>query len=170
LPARLNLTIPATVLASLGGDGPWSFARHAGTGPPDTPDPPGGYGTWELVLPDGRRFTVRLDAVPTLDCDHRYETHGYRPSARLRHLVQVRDSTCTFPPCNRHARESDFEHAVPYEKGGRTDACNAGARSRACHRVKQSKGWNVTQPRPGWHRWETPSGRVYVQEPKRYLA
>jgi hypothetical protein len=23
-------------------------------------------------------------------------------------------------------------------------------------------------PQPGWHRWETPSGWVYEQEPKRY--
>ena len=95
---------------------------------------------------------------------------GYQPSGRLRHLVQIRDGTCTFPPCNRHARDSDFEHAVPYDQGGKTCACNAGARSRACHRVKQTRGWNVTQPRPGWHRWQTPAGRVYVQEPKRYLA
>jgi hypothetical protein len=108
--------------------------------------------------------------VPTLTCDHRYETPGYRPGSKLRHLVQVRDGTCTFPPCNRHARQSDFEHAQPYDKGGKTCTCNAGARSRACHRVKQSAGWKVTQPRPGWHQWQTPAGRVYVQEPKRYLA
>jgi len=50
-----------------------------------------------------------------------------------------------------------------------TCACNAGARSRACHRVKQSLGWKVTQPKPGWHQWQTPAGRIYVQEPKRYL-
>jgi hypothetical protein len=167
LPARLNLTIPAAALASLTGNyrpaGPWALTPHA-KGPPD------GYGSWTLILPGGRQFTVRLDPLPTFDCDHRYETHGYQPSGRLRHLVQVRDGTCTFPPCSRHARESDFEHALPYDKGGRTCPCNAGARSRACHRVKQSPGWNVTQPRPGWHRWETPSGHVYTQEPKRYLA
>jgi hypothetical protein len=74
------------------------------------------------------------------------------------------------PPCNRHARESDFEHAVPFEKGGRTCTCNAGACSRACHRVKQTKGWVVRQPRPGWHEWTTPAGRVYIQGPKRYPA
>jgi hypothetical protein len=74
------------------------------------------------------------------------------------------------PPCSRHARETDFEHAVPYDQGGMTCAGNAGARSRQCHRVKQSKGWDVTQPRPGWHQWETPAGRVYAQGPKRYLA
>ena len=144
---------------------PWAFAprgKRAGT--------PGGFGTWTLVLPGGRELTARLDPVPTLECDHRYESHGYQPSGKLRHLVQIRDGTCTFPPCNRHARESDFEHAIPYDQGGRTCTCNAGARSRACHRVKQTPGWQVTQPRPGWHRWQTPAGRVYMQEPKRYPA
>jgi hypothetical protein len=34
----------------------------------------------------------------------------------------------------------------------------------------RSPGWNVTQPRPGWHQWQTPAGRIYVQEPKRYPA
>jgi hypothetical protein len=169
LPARLNLTIPVTAFASLAGRiGPWAFFPMDSTGPPGRTGQPDGYGTWVLILPGGRRFTVHLDVVPTLQCDHRYETHGYHPSARLRHLVQVRDGTCTFPSCNRHARESDFEHAVPYDQGGKTCCCNAGARSRACHRVKQSSGWQVTQPRPGWHQWSTPSGRVYVQEPKRY--
>ena len=80
------------------------------------------------------------------------------------------DGTCTFPACSRHARETDFEHATPYHKGGKTCACNAGARSRACHQVKQSPGWTVTQPRPGWHQWTTPSGRVYTQPPKRHPA
>jgi hypothetical protein len=179
LPVRLNLTIPAAALPSL-----TASASRAGPGSNDEPDSHlgswaftprrgpgarGDYGTWTLTLPGGRQFTVRLDPVPTFSCDHRYESRGYQPSDRLRHLVQIRDGTCTFPPCNRHARESDFEHAIPYDQGGRTCTCNAGARSRACHRVKQSPGWKVTQPKPGWHRWETPSGRVYVQEPKRYL-
>jgi hypothetical protein len=31
-------------------------------------------------------------------------------------------------------------------------------------------GWKVTQPKPGWHVWTTPTGRTYVQEPWRYIA
>jgi hypothetical protein len=196
-PARLNLTIPASALAGVTRLNPastWALTPrgkpsqpdNAGprdnpgalvkTGPPDNTGRPGraialdGYGTWTLTIPGGRRFTVRLDPVPTLGCDHRHETDAYQPGDRLRHLVQVRDGTCTFPPCNRHARESDFEHAQPFDQGGRTCACNAGARSRACHRVKQSAGWKVTQPKPGWHQWQSPAGRVYVQEPWRYPA
>jgi hypothetical protein len=141
LPARLNLTIPASALPGLPGltgltghAGSWSFTPRTPRGRPEAPD---GFGTWTLSPPGGRELTVQLDPVPVFECDHRYETHGYKPSDRLRHLVQIRDGTCTFPPCNRHARESDFEHALPYDQGGRTCACNAGARSRACHRVKQ---------------------------------
>ncbi|MGH3295851.1 MAG: DUF222 domain-containing protein [Trebonia sp.] len=176
LPARVNLTITVGRLAELAAaappgtcaprgspePAPWSFTSTGDPGPPD------GYGGWILTLPGGGQLTVALEPVPTLACDHRHESRAYQPNDTLRHLVQVRDYECTFPPCSRHARESDFEHAVPYDKGGRTCACNAGARSRACHQVKQSPGWKVTQPKPGWHQWETPAGLTYTQGPKRY--
>jgi hypothetical protein len=167
----VNLTIPASRLAAFTGHDPatgppgqvpWMFTLDQDVGPP------GGFGAWTLTLPGGRQLTVPLEPVPAFTCDHRHESHAYQPNDTLRHLVQVRDGECTFPPCSRHARETDFEHAVPYDQGGRTCACNAGARSRQCHRVKQSKGWLVTQPKPGWHQWETPAGRVYTQGPKRY--
>jgi hypothetical protein len=143
-------------------DGPWAFTPRDGQGPP------GGYGTWTLTLPGGQQLTVNLEPVPLTHCDHRHESHAYQPNDTLRHLVQIRDGECTFPTCSRHARESDFEHATPYDKGGRTCACNAGTRSRRCHQVKQSKGWNLAQPLPGWHQWTTPSGRTYTQGPMRY--
>jgi hypothetical protein len=133
--------------------------------PPGDPD---WCGRWTLTLPSGLEYAADLEPVPTFDCDHRNESHAYKPNETLRHLVQVRDHACTFPTCNRHARASDFEHAVPYDQGGRTCACNAGARSRKCHRVKQSPNWNLTQPKPGWHQWTTPRGRTYTQGPKKY--
>jgi hypothetical protein len=145
-------------------DGPWTFTRHDDSGPP------GGFGCWNLTLPDGRRLTVKLSPVPVTDCDHRYESGSYQPSDTLRHLVEIRDGQCTFPSCSRHASTCDFEHAIPYDQGGPTCACNAGARSRSCHKVKQSKGWRLTQPRPGWHQWTTPSGRTYTKGPMRYPA
>jgi hypothetical protein len=119
-------------------------------------------------MPGGRELTAQLGPVPVTDCDHRHESHAYQPGDTLRHLVEIRDGECTFPACSRHARGCDFEHATPYDQGGKTCACNGGARSRRCHKVKQSRGWAVTQPRPGWHRWTTPSGRSYTQGPMRY--
>jgi hypothetical protein len=168
LPARVNITLTEDFMDQL--------QAHAAQPRPGAPPPgewdlnPGTRGTWTLTLPSGRQLTVRFDVVPVYDCDHRYRVSSYLPGDRLRRLVQVRDHECTWPPCSRPARESDFEHAVPYDKGGVTDACNAGARSRRCHQVKQLPGWSVTQPRPGWHVWTTPTGRRYVQEPWRYIA
>jgi hypothetical protein len=184
LPARVNLTITADRLSAMlpgaidpagkpgrpASDGwalTWRDARGS-PGPPGSPGDPSWCGTWKLTLPGGRELAVRVEPVPTYTCDHRHESHGYQPNDALRHLVQVRDRTCTFPPCSRHARDSDFEHAQPYDKGGRTCSCNAGARSRKCHRIKQSPGWTVTQPKPGWHQWMTPSGWTYAQAPYRY--
>jgi len=170
LPARINISVTQARLRQLA-------AQQAQQAQPRSGAPPGGWdlaprttGTWTLTLPGGLELTVRFDAVPTHDCDHAHEVDSYQPSQRLRRLVQVRDRECTFPPCSRPAHESDFEHAVPYDQGGRTGACNAGARSRRCHQVKQSPGWTVTQPKPGWHVWTTPTGRTYVQEPWRYIA
>ncbi len=167
LPARVNVTVTETRLRQLAGQ---ATQPRSGAPPGDWELTPRTTGTWTLTLPGGRRLTVRFDAVPTHDCDHQHAVSTYEPSERLRRLIQVRDHECTFPPCSRPAHESDFEHAVPFDKGGRTDACNAGARSRRCHQVKQSKGWTVTQPKPGWHVWTTPTGRTYTQEPWRYIA
>jgi hypothetical protein len=173
LPARINVTVTETRLRQLA----MRAAPPGSAAPPRSGAPPGDWelaprttGTWALTLPGGRELAVRFDVVPTHGCDHRHEVSGYQPSQRLRRLVQVRDQECTFPTCSRPAHVSDFEHAVPYDQGGRTDACNAGARSRRCHQVKQSPGWTVTQPKPGWHTWTTPTGRTYTQEPWRYIA
>jgi hypothetical protein len=167
LPARVNITITQAFLHQL----------QAQTAQPRPGAPPGNWALtptrpkiWTLTLPGGRQLAVRFDVVPTYDCDHQYRVDSYLPGDRLRRLIQVRDHECTWPPCSRAARDSDFEHAIPHDKGGVTDACNAGARSRRCHQVKQMPGWTVTQPKPGWHVWTTPSGRSYTQEPWRYTA
>jgi hypothetical protein len=108
---------------------------------------------------------VDLHPVPTGECGHEHESPRHDPGELLRHLVTVRDGKCGFPTCSRHARESDFEHARPFHKGGRTCGCNCWACSRSCHQLKQSDGWSVTETKPGYHQWRTPSGRTYTQQP-----
>jgi hypothetical protein len=49
--------------------------------------------------------------------------------------------------------------------GGRTCACNGGARSRRCHRVKQSPGWTVTQPSPAGTSGPPPPGAPTPKDP-----
>ena len=154
LPSRLNLTITATrltkLLKSAGQPRPPDLRhRPAGPAPPAPskarpPDPPGDppwCGTWTITLPSGLQYAVPIEPVPTHACDHRRESQPNEPNDMLRHLVQIRDAECTFPTCSRHAKESDFEHATPYDQGGQTCACNAGARSRSSHQGTQLPGW-----------------------------
>jgi hypothetical protein len=144
LPARVNITVTETLLHQLAAQprsgappGDWRFAPRAGKAEDDA---------WVLTLPGGRELAVRFDVVPTHTCDHRHQVSTYEPSERLRRLVQVRDHECTFPPCSRPAHESDFEHAVPFNHGGRTDACKCDARSHMLRVDSQIGGLAVCRP------------------------
>ena len=145
-------------------DGPQpavSFTRTSRDGPP------GGFGTWTLTV-HGREFLVEFHPLTTDDCDHRLETKGHDPSAKLRHLAQIRHATCTSPVCRRPASQCDFEHNTPYEAGGRTCLCNANPKCRHDYKLKQHPNWKVDQLPDGTVRWTTPSGRSYTTEPARY--
>jgi hypothetical protein len=151
-------------------------------GPPRTPGtgPPGpggnsrnggssGSGTWRLrPVANGPDLSIDLEPIAVTGCDHRHRTRGHDPGDKLRHLIHIRDGECTWPPCRRNARRCDFEHAIPWEQGGPTCACNAGARCRHHHHAKQAPGWQLTQHLPGHHTWTTPAGRVYTTGPTTY--
>jgi len=153
---------------------PGGHGRHGPRGRDGGPDnePPGGhggYGVWRHRHVDhGPDLTVNLEPLAITDCDHRHETAAHDPSDKLRHLIHIRDGECTWPPCRRSARRCDFEHAIPWEAGGRTCACNAGARCRHHHHAKQAPGWRLDQHQPGYHTWTTPSGRQYTTGPTSY--
>ena len=155
---------------------PKSHRQRAGPGPPgftfapaSRDGPPGGYGTWRLRTPGpGPDLIITLDPLTTQDCDHRFESPGHDPGVKLKHLAQVRHSTCTSPVCRRPAAQCDFEHNTPYEAGGRTCLCNTGPKCRHDHRLKQHPKWKVDQLPDGTFRWTTPAGRSYDTEPTRY--
>jgi hypothetical protein len=158
---------------------PKGHRKHAGPGPPGqtgftfTPasrdGPPGGYGTWRLRTPGpGPGLIITLESLATDPCDHRHQASGHDPGARLKHLIQVRNATCTSPVCRRPAAQCDVEHNTPYEAGGRTCRCNTGPKCRHDHRLKQHPKWTVDQLPDGTFRWTTPAGRTYTTEPTRY--
>jgi len=133
-----------------------------GTGPPGTGPPGRDLGSWLAG--------IRLSSVEAGTCTHPRETSAYRPSPTLRHLINIRDRTCFFPPCRRQAVKCDQDHTVPFEQGGRTCECNIGAGCRRHHRAKQAPGWHVDQTEPGQFIWTLPSGRQLTAVPGRYPA
>ena len=128
-----------------------------------------GYGTWRLRPgPGGPDLSIDLEPSRSPAATTGTTPARHDPGDRLRHLIHIRDGECTWPPCRRAARRCDFEHAIPWETGGPTCACNAGARCRHHHHQKQAQGWSLTQPLPGYHTWTTPAGRRYTTGPTTY--
>src|SRR5215469_208415 len=103
----------------------------------------------------------RLQFLETAPCGHGRQSGSYKPPESLRHLVVIRQRTCSFPGCRRAARRCDLDHTVPFDRGGATCECNLAPLCRRHHQAKQAHGWRLTQHEPGRMTWRLPSGRVY---------
>ena len=106
--------------------------------------------------------------LETGTCTHPRESRGYQPSPSLRHLIQIRNPTCTGPGCRRPATRCDLDHVIPFDRGGRTCECNIHPACRHDHHAKQVPGWTVTQDQPGTLTWTTPGRRSYTTTPAEY--
>jgi uncharacterized protein DUF222 len=118
---------------------------------------------------DGIAWNFALAPLPADPCSHLRETAAYRPSPGLRHVLEIRHATCTYIGCRRPAERCDQDHTVPYDRGGRTCACNLGPGCRRHHKAKQTPGWRLEQSQPGYLTWTTPNGRSYTTGPTQYL-
>ena len=113
-------------------------------------------------------MTFQVHPIPLAgDCDHRHQTPGHDPSPLLRHLTHIRDGACVEPGCARTAVRCDFEHSIPFEKGGLTCLCNGNSKCRRGHGIKQRNDWEAIQD-GGFTSWHTPSGRRYTTGPQQY--
>ena len=140
----------------------------ADRGPPGTGTVRLNLAAFDRSAANGRDLEFMLEPLAG-PCDHRHQAAGHDPGAMLRHLTKVLNTCCTFPPCRRPADQSDYEHSVPFEAGGRTCLCEAGPVCRHNHQDKQAPGWHLEQAGSrGWFRWFTPSGRSYLSGPTQY--
>ena len=140
-----------------GGLDPGPGGPAPGPGPPNTP------------VPDWLRG-LTFATLETSDCTHPRQSRGYQPSPSLRHLIQVRNPTCTGPGCRRPATRCDLDHVTPYDQGGKTCECNLHPACRHDHHTKQAPGWTLTCPQPGTLTWTTPGNRSHTTTPAQYLG
>ena len=76
--------------------------------------------------PPGWLRDLTFTTLQTRDCTHPRQSRGYQPGPALRHLIEIRNPTCTAPGCRRAAARCDLDHVIPYHHGGRTCECNLG--------------------------------------------
>src|SRR5579859_7847278 len=150
-------------------------ARAPGAGTPDDherasqpggPGSPGPEPSWTPM--PGKTWIFSITLLAGDNCDHSRETAAYRPSPALRHLIEIRHATCTYPGCRRPATRCDADHTLAYHRGGKTCLCNLAPLCRHHHEVKQSAGWTLDQASPGIMTWTTPAGRRYAVGPTSY--
>ena len=134
------------------------------TGPATIPDPrrPGAAGR------PGWISTVTITPWRASPCTHEGETTAYQPPPSLRHLIHIRQATCSHPGCRRPAVRCDLDHTIAHGQGGRTCWCNLAPLCRGHHDAKQTPGWTLTQDQPGTMAWVTPSHRTYTTHPTNY--
>ncbi|HEY3902914.1 MAG TPA: HNH endonuclease signature motif containing protein [Streptosporangiaceae bacterium] len=111
---------------------------------------------------------VKLSRIESGTCTHARQSRAYRPPNLMRHMVNIRQRTCSFPGCRRSAERCDLDHTTPFDQGGRTCPCNLSPLCRRHHQAKQAPGWHLSQPQPGTLIWTAPHGRTYQTEPGRY--
>jgi len=106
---------------------------------------------------------------------------------KLRGFLAARHQSCTFPSCNRRARNADMDHQPEWAPGGKGGTASSGQMRPLCrrhHNLKTFTGWsrhNVLGREPfavgsigtsqddGWTFWRGPSGRQWNLPPPAIL-
>jgi hypothetical protein len=83
---------------------------------------------------------------------------SYRPPADLKRWLAVNDVLCTFPGCGRLARNSDIDHTVDRQFGGKTRADNLAHLCEHHHQLKHKTRWSVQQAKDRTINWTSPTG------------
>jgi hypothetical protein len=114
-------------------------------------------------------LTVHHPSVPVdiaaILADYNSRPDVYKPSAKLKRAVRLRDKHCRFPGCRRPAHRCELDHTIAFEIGGRTIYANLSALCKHHHRIKHMPGWRCTQDEAGVLTWTTPSGQTYITRP-----
>jgi hypothetical protein len=96
---------------------------------------------------------------------------SYRVPQDLKNWLQVRDVTCRFPGCSRHAARCEIDHTRDWANDGQTRHDNLAHLCKSHHILKHKTDWQVAQARDGTGNltWTSPAGRNYTTEPEIHM-
>ncbi|HEV7567083.1 MAG TPA: DUF222 domain-containing protein [Microbacteriaceae bacterium] len=111
---------------------------------------------------------VRLLTHPETGAVLSVGRESYRVPQDLKNWLQVRDATCRFPGCSRHAARCEIDHTRDWAHDGQTRHDNLAHLCKSHHTLKHKSDWQVTQARDGTGNltWTSPAGRDYTTEPE----
>jgi len=145
--ATVQVTIPILTLAGLDDD-PALLDGHS-------PIDPGTARALAAAAPCWQRVMIHPVTHEPLRLD------TYRPSRRLRRLLQARDHRCRWPGCRRPARRCETDHTIAWEEGGPTCAGNLENLCQKHHTLKHASAWTVRQRGGGTLEFTSPTRRTY---------
>jgi hypothetical protein len=93
---------------------------------------------------------------------------SYRVPQDLKNWLQIRDVTCRFPGCSRHASQCEIDHTHDWAHDGQTRHDNLAHLCKSHHILKHKSDWQVAQARDGTGNltWTSPAGRNYTTKPE----
>jgi hypothetical protein len=111
---------------------------------------------------------VRLLTHPETGAVLSVGRESYRVPQDLKNWLQVRDVTCRFPGCSRHAARCEIDHTRDWAHDGQTRHDNLAHLCKSHHTLKHKSDWQVTQARDGTGNltWTSPTGHNYTTEPE----
>ncbi|PZU32361.1 MAG: HNH endonuclease, partial [Microbacterium sp.] len=145
--ATLNVTVPLLTLAGLD-DAPAVLDSH---GPIDAET--------ARVLAAAAPVWQRVMTHPVTEEPLRLDI--YRPSGRLRRLLNARDRTCRWPGCRRPASRSEADHTIAWEDGGTTCPSNLEILCKGHHTLKHASAWTLRHLGGGRLEFISPTRRRY---------
>lgn len=112
-------------------------------------------GTWRRLLTDSNNRLVDL-SVDT-----------YKPPVNMARFVKAQHPRCCFPGCRRRAAiNTELDHILDWQYGGRTTPTNLQPLCTRHHHVKHEAGWTVHREPDGTTIWSSPTGHRYARPPE----
>ena len=126
---------------------------------------------------------VTITPVLHVASDDTWTVDRHDPPPRMAEAIRLRDATCVFPRCGRHASACDLDHITPYDTGplhddgppdddeprghppGTTTPANLAPLCRRHHRAKTSGAWTYERLAPGTYLWNGPAGIATLVTP-----
>ena len=115
---------------------------------------------------EGQTASVSIATVERLACADGYVPVMFEPGGaldvgRAQRLFTTRQRIaldaiwggCAHPACDRPPSWCEAHHALPWERGGRTDVANGVLLCRFHHLMTHNNGWTIRPPGPAEPRW-----------------